>query len=315
MPNILAAHAKAEIMKSESLLQLSKKAFGNWMDDYAPSMGAALAYYTAFSVAPLLVIAIAVAALIFGQDVAHAAIMDQARGLIGENGANAIEGLLVSAQKPEQGVLASTLGILVLLIGATTVFAELESSLNRIWKVAPQQGSGVWHFIRTRLLSVGMLLAIGFLLIISLVVSAAVAIWSRYLSGWFGGPEALLHAANFVVSVAVITVLFATIYRFMPRVKIRWRAGRVADLGLLLRADFSDGCGIHQGLCREPGLEEKPEAGDGGDCGGADAGVGKKAGERDRVILGSMTHEHYDVLLRGKRPAWGTRAGCGQSSR
>ena len=210
-------------MKPESLLHLSKRAFGNWLDDYAPSMGAALACYTVFSVAPLLVIAIAVAALMFGQDVAHAAILDQARGLIGENGANAIEGLLVSAQKPEQGVLASTLGILVLLVGATTVFAELESSLNRIWRVAPQQGSGVWHFIRTRLLSFGMLLAIGFLLIISLVVSAAVAIWSRYWSAWFGGPEALLHAANFVISVAVITVLFAMIYRFMPRVKILWR--------------------------------------------------------------------------------------------
>ena len=210
-------------MKAKSLLHMSKRAFGNWMDDYAPSMGAALAYYTVFSVAPLLVIAIAAAALIFGQDAAHTAIMDQARGLIGENGAKAIEGLLVSAQKPEQGMLASTLGILILLIGATTVFAELESNLNRIWKVAPQKGSGWWHLIRTRLLSFGMLLAIGFLLIISLVVSATIAIWSRYWSDWFGGLEALLHATNFIVSVAVITVLFAMIYRFMPRVKILWR--------------------------------------------------------------------------------------------
>lgn len=193
------------------------------MDDYAPSMGAALAYYTVFSIAPLFVIVIAVAALIFGLDAAHAAMMDQARGMIGENGAKAIEGMLASAQKPMQGMIAGTLGILALIIGATTVFAELESNLNRIWKVEPDKGFGLWHFIRRRLLSFGMVLAIGFLLIISLVVSAAIAAWGKYWSGWFGGLEALLHAANFVVSVAVITVLFAMIYKFMPRVAIRWR--------------------------------------------------------------------------------------------
>ena len=210
-------------MSPKSLFLLAKTAFNNWMNDYAPSMGAALAYYTVFSIAPLLVIVIAVAALIFGQDAAHAAIMDQARGMIGENGAKAIEGMLASAQKPKQGMIASTLGILVLLIGATTVLAELESNLNRIWKVEPDKGSGLWHFIRTRLLSFGMVLAVGFLLIVSLVVSAAIAAWGKYWGGWFGGMEALLHAANFVVSVAIVTVLFAIIYKFMPRVAIRWR--------------------------------------------------------------------------------------------
>lgn len=193
------------------------------MNDYAPSMGAALAYYTVFSIAPLFVIVIAVVALIFGQDAAHAAMMEQARGMIGENGAKAIEGILASAQKPKQGMIAGTLGILALIIGATTVFAELESNLNRIWKVEPDKGFGLWHFIRRRLLSFGMVLAIGFLLIISLVVSAAIAVWGKYWSGWFGGLEALLHVANFLVSVAVITVLFAMIYKFMPRVAIRWR--------------------------------------------------------------------------------------------
>ena len=109
------------------------------MNDYAPSMGAALAYYTVFSIAPLLVIVIAVAALIFGQDAAHAAIMDQARGMIGENGAKAIEGMLASAQEPKQGIIASSLGILVLLIGATTVLAELEppTGSSRLRKCAP----------------------------------------------------------------------------------------------------------------------------------------------------------------------------------
>ncbi|MBC8008363.1 MAG: YihY/virulence factor BrkB family protein [Prolixibacteraceae bacterium] len=210
-------------MKFKSLFGLAKAAFANWKNDYAPSMGAALAYYTVFSIAPLLVIVIAVAALIFGQDAAHAAIMDQARGLIGENGAKAIEGMLASAQKPKQGMIASGLGIVALLVGATTVFAELETNLNRIWKVKADEGSGIWHFIRTRLLSFGMVLAIGFLLIVSLVVSAGIAAWGKYWSGWFGGMEALLHVANFLVSVAIVTVLFAIIYKLMPRVLIRWR--------------------------------------------------------------------------------------------
>jgi membrane protein len=209
-------------MKPKSLFQMANTAFKNWLDDYAPSMGAALAYYTVFSIAPLLIIVIAVAALIFGQDAAHAGILDQARGMIGENGAKAIEGMLASAQEPKRGLLAGALGILAVVIGATSVFAELETNLNRIWKVEPEKGSGLWHFIHKRLLSIGMVLAIGFLLIISLVVSAMIAVWGKYWSGWFDGLEALYHAVNFVVSVAVIAVLFAMIYRFMPRVAIRW---------------------------------------------------------------------------------------------
>ena len=223
MPNAEAAHAKAQTMNIKTLFRLSKSAFANWQADYAPSMGAALSYYTVFSIAPLLVIVIAVAALIFGQDVAHAAIIDQAGGLIGENGAKALEGMLASAQKPKQGMVASVLGIVALIVGATTVFSEIESNLNRIWKVELEKTSGWWHFVRTRLLSFGLVLAIGFLLIVSLVVSAGIAVWGKYWSGWFGGVEAVLHAVNFVVSVGVITVLFAMIYKFMPRVQIRWR--------------------------------------------------------------------------------------------
>ncbi len=207
----------------KALFELAKTAFGNWKADYAPSMGAALAYYTVFSIAPLLVIVIAAAALIFGQDAAQAAIIEQASGMIGENAAKAIEGMLASAQKPKEGMIASALGIVVLIIGATTVFAELETNLNRVWKVEPDKGSGLWHFVRTRLLAFGMVLAIGFLLIVSLVVGAGIAAWGKYWSGWFGGMGALLNAANFVVSVAVVTVLFAMIYKFIPRVAIRWR--------------------------------------------------------------------------------------------
>jgi len=210
-------------MRFKDFLQLAKASFRNWQNDYAPSMGAALSYYTVFSIAPLLIIVIAVAALIFGHDVAHDAIVDQAGSLIGKNGAKVIEGMLQSAQQPKQGMLAGILGVLALIIGATTVFAELESNLNRIWKVTADKRAGWWYFLRTRLLSFGLVLAIGFLLVVSLVVSAAIAIWGKYWSGWFGAMEALLHAANFLVSVAIITILFAMIYKFMPRISIRWR--------------------------------------------------------------------------------------------
>ena len=210
-------------MRFHDFFQLAKTSFQNWRNDYAPSMGSALSYYTVFSIAPLLIIVIAVAALIFGQDVAHGAIVEQAGSLIGENGARAIEGMLQSAQKPKQGMVAGILGVLALILGATTVFAELESNLNRIWKVTADKHAGWWYFLRTRLLSFGLVLAIGFLLVVSLVVSAAIAIWGKYWSSWFGAMEALLHAANFLVSVAIITVLFAMIYKFMPRISIRWR--------------------------------------------------------------------------------------------
>jgi membrane protein len=210
-------------MSARNLFQLSSLAFRNWRGDFAPSMGAALAYYTVFSIAPLLVITIAVAGLVFGQDVAQNAVLEQARSLVGENGAKAIESMLASAQKPRQGVIAGVLGIVTLLIGSTTVFAELENNLNRIWKAQTPPHSGLWNFARTRLLSFGLILAVGFLLIVSLVVTAAISAVGKYWAGWFGSMETLLQVVNFLVPLAIITVLFAMIYKFLPNVSIRWR--------------------------------------------------------------------------------------------
>jgi len=202
---------------------LVKTAIRNWIDDYAPSMGAALSYYTVFSMAPLLIIAIAIAAIVFDQQTAQQQLLDQIRGLIGDQGAHAIEAMLQNAQKPKQGALASILGVVTLVVGATGVFSELESDLNRIWKVQGPETKGIWHLLRARLLSLGMVLAIGFLLLVSLIISAALAAWGKYWSGLFFGIEALLHAANFVVSLLVITVLFALMYKILPSVKIAWR--------------------------------------------------------------------------------------------
>jgi len=206
-----------------SIYTLLKTSASRWIDDFAPSMGAALSYYTVFSIAPLLVIAIAVAALVFGQSAAQHEILDQIRGLLGPEGGNAIESMLASAQKPKEGAIASTLSIVTLVIGATTVFNELESSLNRIWHVPVSKQSGVWKFLRSRLLSLGLVVSVGFLLLVSLVANAALAAWGRYWSGWFFGVEIALHAANVLLSLTVFTLLFALMYKILPRVHIAWR--------------------------------------------------------------------------------------------
>ena len=202
---------------------LIKKSVLAWIDDYAPSMGAAIAYYTLFSIAPLLIIVIAVAGLVFGPEAAQGAIVAQLQGLIGKEGAIALQALLKSVNEPTQGVIATVISSVTLVIGATTVVAELQSALDRIWRVpVPAGDSGIWTLLRTRLLSFGLVLGLGFLLLVSLVVSTDVAAFGKWWSGFSGGGEALLHVLNFIVSFAITTGLFAMIYKFMPRARIDW---------------------------------------------------------------------------------------------
>lgn len=204
--------------------QMSKAAVEAWVNDYAPSMGAALSYYTLFSLAPLLIIVIAVAGMVFGQEAAQGAIVEQLRGIMGEQGAVAVEGLLKAAREPAQGVVATLVGIAMLLFGATAVFAELQSALDRIWRVpAAKKESGIWNLLRTRLLSFGLVLGLGFLLIVSLIVSAALAALGKWWSGWFPGWDVFLEILNFAVSFGIFTLLFAMIYKIMPRASIPWR--------------------------------------------------------------------------------------------
>jgi membrane protein len=159
-----------------AIASLFKETIEAWIDDYAPSMGAALAYYTIFSIAPLLIIVIAVAGLVFGQEAVRGEIAAQLSGLIGKEGAEAVQGLIASASEPRKGAIATVISFVVLLIGATTVFGELQNSLDRIWRVpAAPQASGIWHLLRTRLSSFGLVLGLGFLLLVSLVISAALA--------------------------------------------------------------------------------------------------------------------------------------------
>jgi membrane protein len=202
---------------------LIKKSVLAWVDDYAPSMGAAIAYYTLFSIAPLLIIVIAVAGLVFGPEAAQGAIVGQLQGLIGMEGAIAVQALLKSVNQPTQSIVATAISSVTLLIGATTVVAELQSALDRIWRVpVPAGGSGILNLLRTRLLSFGLVLGLGFLLLVSLVVSAALAAFGKWWNGLSGSEEVFLHVLNFIVSFAITTSLFAMIYKFMPRARIHW---------------------------------------------------------------------------------------------
>ena len=185
-----------------------------WSDDYAPSMGAALSYYALFSLAPLLLIVIGVAGYFFGEQAARGEIYGQIASLIGPDGARAIEGLVAAARKPESGILAVIIGTALLIAGASTVFGELQNALDRIWRApARAKSKGWWTLLRTRVLSFGMILGIAFLLMVSLVVSAMISA----LGNWWG-----LHLFDIVVSFALMTVLFAMIYKIMPRVRIAW---------------------------------------------------------------------------------------------
>ena len=210
-------------MNLVDIRQLLKDSYAGWVADYAPSMGAALSYYTIFSIAPLLVIVIAIAGLVFGSDAASGALFEQLRGMVGESGAAAVQGLVLSASKPAASIFAAITGVLTLVLGATTVLGELQSALDRIWRAPPEKKKGLWQLVRSRVLSLSMILVIGFLLLVSLVLSAAIVAIGDWFGPLFGKMKWLLEALNFVVSFIAVTALFAMIYKILPRVRIGWR--------------------------------------------------------------------------------------------
>ena len=187
-------------------------------------MGASLAYYTLFSIAPLLMIVIAVAGSVFGEEAARGAIYAQLVSILGPEGALAVQGLIRSVQENQQSGWGAVLGVALLVLGATTVVAELQSALNVIWR-APQgiQRTGWLRWLQTRFLSFSLVLGMGFLLMVSLVVSAVVAAWGKWWAPLFSNLDLLLQGLNFIVSLALSTVMFAMIYKLMPSVRVAWR--------------------------------------------------------------------------------------------
>lgn len=208
----------------KQIFSLIKTAALSWVDDYAPSMGAALSYYTLFSIAPLLLIVISVAGLVFGQDAARGEIFGQLNAFMGSEAAAGIQSLLESVNTPTGGAIGTATGILLMLIGATSVFGELQNAMDRIWRApARDKSTGLWGLIRARLLSFGMILSIGFLLMVSLVLSAVLAALGRWWSPVLGGWETVAQGINYILGFGITMLAFAMIYKIMPRVKIDWR--------------------------------------------------------------------------------------------
>jgi membrane protein len=210
-------------MNAQTAFELLKQTFSEWQEDKASRLAAALAYYTDFSIVPLLLIAIAIAGFFFGDEAARGQVVDQAQGLFGQEGAATLETAIENANKPTTGLLATIIGIGAMILGATGFFGELKGSLNTIWEVEPKPGGGVWAMIKDRFLSFTMVLGIGFLLLTSLVLSAALSGLSGFFEAAMPGSSLLAQAVNFVVSFGVITLLFAMIYKILPDVIIAWR--------------------------------------------------------------------------------------------
>jgi membrane protein len=204
-------------------VHLLTETFNEWSADNAARLAAALAYYALFSIAPLLMIAISLAGLVFGREAAQGEIFRQLQGLIGLQGASAVQAMVESARTPASGAAAGIIGFLLLLFGASGVTGELKSALNLIWNVPPPPSAGIFTTVRARLLSMSLVLGVGFLLMVSLVVSAAVAAMGRYFTDQLPGSETAIQAANFAASFLVITLLFMIILRFVPDAKVEWR--------------------------------------------------------------------------------------------
>ncbi len=202
--------------------KLLSATYTKWTEDHAQGLGAALAFYAVFSLAPLLLIVIAIAGLVFGQEAAQGQIIGQIQGLVGEDSAKAIQSMIEEARKPAAGIIATVLAMVILLIGATGVFAQLQEALNTIWSVEEKPGEGMWKILKDRFISLMAVLGTGFLLLISLVISAGLSAVGTTLEHSLPVPEFLLQIINFVVSFAIVTLLFAMIYKLLPDISIQW---------------------------------------------------------------------------------------------
>jgi membrane protein len=202
---------------------LLRDTFSGFIDDEALSWGASIAYYTLFSIAPVLLVVVAIAGLVFGRDAAEGAIVDQFSALMGKQTAEALQGMVESAAKPREGTWATVVGAVVLLIALSGVFSEVQSAMNAIWKAAPPKSSTFTRLMRTRLVSLGLVVTAGFLLTVSLVASAALATFSDYLAFVFPVMKAVLSVVDIVLSALMMCGLFAAMFKVLPDCDVAWR--------------------------------------------------------------------------------------------
>lgn len=213
-------------MKPKDYLDILKQTVSEWGQDKASQLAAALAYYTVFSLAPLLIIVITIVGLVVGKSSAQDQIMSQIKGLVGDSGASLLQTMIENANKPSSGIIATVLGVITLALGAAGVFGQLKGTLNQIWGVEVKgEGGlkGILANLKSQFLSFTMVLGVGFLLLVSLVLSAALSAASQFISGAVPLTAGIGELLNFVISFIVITVMFAAIYKVLPDVKIDWR--------------------------------------------------------------------------------------------
>src|SRR4051812_12649769 len=206
-----------------ALWVILRRSLAGWWNDNVPRLGASLAYYTLFSLAPILVVAIAIGGLVFGPEAVRGEIVGQIQGLLGREGAEAVQAMLEGASRPSSSIAATVVGVITFFLGATGAFLELQTALNAIWHVESKtDGSFLRVLIMQRVISFGLVVALGFLLVTSLLVSAALAAIHRYMGSAFPGEVVLSEALNVIISLGVITLLFAMIYKVLPDVKLAW---------------------------------------------------------------------------------------------
>src|SRR5262249_39913194 len=198
-----------------------RETVGKWSEHKDARLGAALAYYSVFSLGPLILIAIAIAGLVFGAEAVQGQVLGTLKGLVGDTGTQAIEAMLKGADRPREGMVATVIGIGTLVFAATGVVVQLKDALNTVWEVEATAGSGVWRFVRSYILSLAGVLALGFLLLTSMLLTAALAAAGKYVAAYL--PEATLQVAGFVASFAVISLLFAMMFKWLPDTKVEWR--------------------------------------------------------------------------------------------
>jgi len=209
--------------RTADFLSIGKECVTAWLEHNASSLGAALAFYTLFSVAPILIIAVAIAGYVFGATHAQSEVLSQLQGLIGPAGASAIQQLMASAHYSDKRGLAAAVGVVTLLVGASSVFGELQNALDRIWQTSRRKSeAGWWRVIRGRVLSIGMVLGVGFLLLVSLIASAVLVAFGGWLGNAFPALEILLPAINLLIGFALTVLLFALIYKYIPQETIAW---------------------------------------------------------------------------------------------
>lgn len=230
---------EVERVSSQSVRELLKQTVSNWSEINAPRLGASLAFYTLLSIAPLLVVCISIAGFIFGPKAAQAQIAGQIANVVGWQNAETLQALLEHANRPAAGAAAAAVGFLTLLFGASGVFGELRDSMNLVWGVKGTSGSGIVGMLKYRFVSFAMVLGIGFLLLVSLVLSAAIAAAGKFLQGRLPIPEPVLHLASTAITFLTVTILFALLYKFVPDVRIEW--GDVAIGAAVTSALFSIG--------------------------------------------------------------------------